>query len=408
MRRLIAALLLVATAACGGGGSTGADDDDLLRIQVSGGDSEIKALQELVAAFSKANPGARIGLVPVAEQSEHVAKLSAAFAAGNPPDVFLLNYRRFGQFAARDVIEPPTLDDPGAYYQPPLEAFTIGGRLLCLPQNVSSSVVYVNTKLFAQAGVPLPGNRWTWADLRRAADAFAAKGIQAIGYETGMRTVAPFVWGAGGEVADSQAAPTKVTLSSPQAREALQYLLDLQRPGLDATERAADPPEDRFSRGELAMFVDSRRAVPGLRKSSGLEFDVRPLPVNKRPVSLLASDAYCVTKASKHKELAHAFARYATGPEGGAVLARTGRTVPSLKSLAESPAFLDPGQPPKSSRVFLDAIPTLRRLPNVAAWNEAEELTDDVLDQLFAGRLTLDAAVRKIEQDTAAVFAQER
>ena len=406
MKRLVVALLLVATAACGGGNGTSSGED--LRIQVAGRASEIKVYQELVAAFSAKHPKARIALVPVAEQGEHVAKLSSAFAAGNPPDVFLLNYRRFGQFAARDVIEPTPLPDPSAYYEPSLEAFTIGGTLLCLPQNVSSSVVYVNPALFARAGVALPGPRWTWADLKAAAVAFAAKGIQAIGYDTGMRTVVPFVWGAGGEVSDSLDAPTKITLGSPQAKEALRYLVDLQQQGLDATERAAEPAEDRFSRGELAMFVDSRRAVPGLRKSSGLDFDVRPLPVNRQPVSLLASDAYCVSKGSKRAELAHEFALFATGPEGGAILAKAGRTVPSLKSLAESPAFLDPARPPKSSKVFIDVIPTLRRLPNVAAWNEAEELASDVLDQLFAGRIGLDAAVAKIEQDTAAVFAQAR
>ena len=406
MKRLALALLLVLTAACGGGSS--GSGDDVMRIQASGGDAEIAVLRELVAAFSKANPGPKIGLVPVAEQGDHVAKLAAAFAGGSPPDVFLLNYRRFGQFAAKDVIEPTPVDDPDAYYAPTIEAFTIGGRLLCLPQNASSSVVYVNPALFARAGVPLPAASWTWADMRTAAERLSAKGIEAIGYETGMRTVAPFVWGAGGEVVDSQDAPTKVTLTSAPAREAIRYLLDLQEYGLDATDRASQDGEERFSRGELAMFVDSRRAVPGFRKSSGLDFDVRPLPVDERPVSLLASDAYCVSKSSKHKDLAHAFARFAAGPEGGVVLARAGRTVPSLKSLATGPDFLDPTRPPKSAKVFLDAIPTLRRLPNVAAWNEAEEVASDVLDQLFAGRLTLDAAVAKIEKDTAAVFAQQR
>ena len=35
------------------------------------------------------------------------------------------------------------------------------------------------------------------------------------------------------------------------------------------------------------------------------------------------------------------FVEFALGPEGAPVIAKTGRTVPSLKSVAESDAFLD-------------------------------------------------------------------
>ena len=105
--------------------------------------------------------------------------------------------------------------------------------------------------------------------------------------------------------------------------------------------------------------------------------------------------------------LAADFAEFAVGPEGGAVLARSGRTVPSLKALASSPAFLDPAQQPASSRVFLDVIPSLRRLPNVGAQDEAEEAANDLLAQYFAGKADRDATVREVREATAAVYGQD-
>lgn len=405
MRPVLLALALL-SAACGGGaakpepGSTALSGT--LRVQASGGDSELRALRDMIAAFEKAHAGVKVDFVGVADQGDHLAKLSTSFAGGSPPDVFLLNYRRLGPFADKNVIEPVGTPPEGMYEQA-LEAFTLGGKLLCLPQNVSSVVAYVNPSLFARAGVALPASGWTWDDLRAAATALAAKKVEAVGFDPNLRTVAPFAWSAGGDVVDSLESPTKVTVPA----EPVRYLLDLQATGLDAVERAASGAEDRFARGELAIFFDSRRAVPSFRKA-GVDFDVRPMPRRVTSASLLASDGYCVTKASRHKAAAQAFARYAVGPEGGALLAATGRTVPSVKSLAEGPSFLDPAKPPKSSRVWLDAIPALRRLPSVAAWHEAEEKASEILEQLFAGRLSLEEALPRIESETAAIFSAAR
>ena len=414
MRRFLPLVLLLVLVACGGGddptqpAASGGALSGSLRIQAAGGEGELKALQSVVDAFTTANPGVTVDFTGVAEQGDHLAKLTAGFAAGNPPDVFLLNYRRAGAFLAKKVVDPVRTDgvDLDDFYEPPREAFTYDGALACLPQNVSSSVVYVNETLFAKAGVDLPAGDWTWDDLRATAAALAAKGVESIGFEPGTRTVAPFVWSAGGEYVDDTGEPTKVTLDGTEASAALTLLNDLQKTGYDARQRAAEDVQDAFGAGHLAMLVDSRRAVPAFRKT-GVAFDVRPLPKGpKGSVSLLASDGWCVAAKSKNLEAAHAFAAFTVGPIGGKVLAESGRSVPVAKGLATSPAFLAADLPPKSSQVFLDSIPTLRRLPNVAQQNEAEEAADDVLGQYFGGRLPLDRVAAEVEKATAAVYAR--
>lgn len=415
MRRYLVILALLLTSCSDGADDPGATPSaggtptGTIRVQAAGGEGELNALKEMIAAFEAAHPGSRVEFTGLAEQSEHIAKLGTAFAGGSPPDVFLLNYRRFGRFAQQGVIDPAKLPgDPADYYPQTLEAFTLDGTLLCSPQNLSSSVVYYNADLFEDAGVDLPKAGWTTADMRAAADALAAKKVKTIGYETGMRTVAPFVWLFGGDVVDDLDKPTKITLGTPQAREALTYMKGLlDNGGVTATDAAAAPAEDRFAQGELAMLIDSRRAVPALRKADGLNFDVAPMPKGTTEATLLASDAYCVAKKAGNPALAHAFTRFAVGEEGGTVLAESGRTVPSLKSLAESDAFLAPGKAPKSSRVWLDIAPTVRRLPNVAAWNETESTASDALEQFFAGKQSLDATVAAIEKDSQRLLAAE-
>ena len=111
-------------------------------------------------------------LIEASDRDDLLARLATSFAGGTPPDVFLLNYRFYGQFAARGVIEPvqDRLEGSDAFeeedfYPQALEAFRRDGELVCLPQNISSLVVYYNRDLFRRAGVAEPKSGWTWNDM---------------------------------------------------------------------------------------------------------------------------------------------------------------------------------------------------------------------------------------------------
>ncbi|HET6770237.1 MAG TPA: hypothetical protein VFH75_01185, partial [Actinomycetota bacterium] len=138
----------------------------------------------------------------------------------------------------------------------------------------------------------------------------------------------------------------------------------------------------------LGMLIESRRATTALRVVQDLDWDVAPLPVHperQEPAVMLHSDAYCMASSSSVKTAAFRFVEFALGPEGAPILARTGRTVPSLRSVAESPAFLDPSQPPESAQVFLDQIPAIMRFPNISVWHEIESKADPVVEEWSFG-----------------------
>lgn len=407
MRTTAAGIALAVAALAGCGSSTPSSSvQGEITVAAAGGEGEVKALQKMADAFEQANPGVTVTLDLAGDPGELISSLTTSFAAGRQPDVFVLNYRRLGGLAAKGVIEPVPAGATEGLYPEPLEAFTFDGTLLCQPSNAASMVVYLNTALFAQAGVALPKPGWTWDNLLATATSLKAKGISAIGFETGLVRLAPFVWSNGGEVVDDANKPTTVDLSSPQAREAVTFLLSLQQQGMSATDRAAQDPEAAFAAGKTAMLLDSRRAVPSFRKTEGLAFDVAPVPTKVTSTSVLHSDGYCVTKASKHKALAQAFAAFAVTGDGATVLAESGRTVPVKTSVAQSPAFLSPGLAPASSQVFLDQLATVRSLPHTPTWNEAEEITEEILTQLFAGKTTLDRAIADIAAQTRLALAR--
>ena len=218
---------------------------------------------------------------------------------------------------------------------------------------------------------------------------------------------AAFVWSAGGEVVDRTEDPTRFTLDTPEARRGLQRLADLRRRGLSPTAKEAESRslEERFVDGTLAMFMSSRREVPAFRTIEGFEWDVAAFPRAEHDVSVLHSDAYCVAKGGDDAAAAK-FVEYASGVEGQRLLARSGRTVPSRPDVARSRAFLDPSKPPRSSQVFLDAIPKLERLPTDAKWTEAEDAADLALERLYYGDLSLDEAIERIERETGPMLAR--
>lgn len=398
VRPLIAALALaaLALAACG----RGIDPQTTIRLQVSGDPAELDAYRALIAAYEKVHPGRKVELIPVGKPRDHMAKLATGFAAGNAPELFLLNFRRFGQFADSGALEPlgPYLAargqfDAADFYAPAVDAFRFRGTLACLPQNVSSLVVYYNRALFRKYQVPLPHKDWMLRDftdaavrLTRDTDGDGKTDLWGVGLEPTLIRIAPFVWGLGQDLVNDLERPTMLTLDRPLAMRAMSYVKQLNArfgvvPPLAAHQ--AESEESRFARGGLGMIFESRRFVPTLRAFPDLDWDVAPFPRLAVPAGALHADGYCMARGAANKPLAADFVAWALSVEGQTLMARSGRTVPSRRAVAESPAFLDPALKPASARVFLDAIPILRRTPNVAVWHEVESKADQLLEEWF-------------------------
>ena len=413
------AALALALGACGDQAerSAGSRDSAPISLMLFGDAVETAGYQAMIKAFEATDPGFTVTLTPVADQDELLAKLSTGFAGGSPPDTFLINYRKYGQFAGRGALEPVQfyLDGSEAlseedFAETAMEAFRFDGEnLTCMPQNVSSLAVYFNVDLFDRAGVPAPEAGWTWDDFLAAAKKLTTNGQYGVGVEPSLIRAAPFVWSAGGEVVDDPLQPTTLTVDTGAGRRGLDFFLDLRlKHGVVPPEREelSLDAETRFLQGGLGMLLDSRKAVPTLRTIKGFEWDVAPLPVapGGKPATILHGDAYCMTKASQDKNNVWRFIEFAMSEQGQTILAKSGRTVPSRRDVAESPAFLEPQQPPASSKVFTDVIPTIRSVPHTETWSQVEKEADNLLGSIFYGRVERDAGIRQLVEQTRPLF----
>jgi multiple sugar transport system substrate-binding protein len=387
----------------------GVDPAATVRFMVFGDPAEYRAYQELVEAFHTHQSQVRIVLTNVPSAADYRARLATDYAAGSPPDISLMNYRRYASFAAKGVLEPlgPYLDRSEVisridFYPITLEAFTWQGSLICIPQNISSLVVYYNRDLFDQAGLPYPSSNWDWDGftetakaLTRDLDGDGQVDQYGLGVEPSLFRLAPFIWQNEAPLADDLYAPTRLTLTRPPSLAALEWFVGLRQvhqvvPG--RVEEAAQDSESRFIAGTTAMFLNSRRGTPTYREIKTFRWDIAPLPGGKVQAGILHSDAYCLSANAENKDAAWQFIEFANSLQGQSIIARSGRTVPSLIEAAESEAFLQPGTDPERAEIFLDTISTLKLVPVISTWEEIERVASLEIERAFYGEISAEEA----------------
>lgn len=392
-----------------------------LTFLISGDPTDEAAYQGLINAFAAEHDDIAVNLINIPSSGDFRKRLAADFAAGTPPDLFLINYRNVGRFAASGAVEPltdylakSTLIKTDDYYPQALAAFQWNGEQICMPQNISSPVIYYNKALFDAVGLTYPTDEWTWDGFLETAKAMTqdtdndgVTDIYSFGIDATIVRAAPFIWMNGGDLVDDPAAPTRLTLDTPESKEALAWFMALQlvhQVTPNAVAEEAESSLSRFMNGRLAMFMDSRRAVPEFRTIDAFDWDVAALPLGKTPATILHADAFCLAAAGQQKDAAWTFLEFANSEAGQTILAGTGRTVPSRVALATSPVFLDPKAKPANSQAFLDAIPQIHNLPLMATWSDIEGIINTELKNAFYGAATLDEALQAANEHSAEFF----
>lgn len=186
----------------------------------------------------------------------------------------------------------------------------------------------------------------------------------------------------------------------PSQREAMQYFVDLSvKHAVSPKPNVSDSNSTYglFSSGQCAMLIDTRYAVGIFRKTiagnNTFDWDVAPLPKHKDGVAAghSGSLAYAIPQKSEKKDEAWKFIEFMAGERGEKAFAEAGFTIPNTMELANSETFLQTGEKPANSKIFVDAAYYQRTgdwgyLPNKAWINE---WANDLNDKVLLGSMTL-------------------
>ncbi|MGT2425083.1 sugar ABC transporter substrate-binding protein [Amnibacterium kyonggiense] len=223
-----------------------------------------------------------------------IAKVLQQASSRTLPDVLMLDNPDVQQIASSGALSP--LGDYGLNADglvPAVKAAnSYKGDLYGLEPVTNSIALYYNKKLLSAAGITPPK---TWDELRTDAKkltkgstyGFAMSNINT--YE-GTWQFLPFFWSNGGDEKD---------IATPQAAQALQFVVDLQNDGSmsksSITWAQADV-DNQFIAGKAAMMINGPWQLPSLNATKGLEFDSVPIPTRtgSAPIAPLGGEAFTV------------------------------------------------------------------------------------------------------------------
>jgi multiple sugar transport system substrate-binding protein len=367
----------------------------------------IDELEGLVAEFEAQHPDIRIRTT-TAPFSDYFTRLQTDFAAGNPPDVFELNYENFVTFASRGTLAPlderlaadPTLAED-TFYPAALEAFAYEGVQYGLPITFSTVVLFYNQDLFDAAGIAYPTDDWTWDDVMTAAEAISdpANRVWGIYQPVQFWEFYKVAQAAGGGLEVG----AEVAIDTPENRAALEYLVGKITAGVMPTDAQLSgmANEDLFQAGQLGMLVSGIWMFERFQQAE-FAWDIVVEPGGERRATHFFANAAVVAAPSPVADAAWQWVRFlAASPEVARVRIESNWELPAV-SLANADAlsgYFERGAPANREAVFQSLAyavtpPVVDRQP---------ELQDVINQELEAARLgtktvaqALEAAQRRV------------
>jgi multiple sugar transport system substrate-binding protein len=423
MKKLTLLILLVASmilSACGGGGTNG---PVTISYMVWGAPEELAVWQQIVDDFQAGNPNIKVN-VEVSDWDSYWEKLKTLLAASTPPDVFAMDAPLYLDYQSRGVLLnlQPYLDkSPGMldeFYPVTLEAYNLPDGYYGLPRDFQTVVLFYNKDMFDSAQVPYPTADWTYDDLRSAAMKLTVdKNGDGITDQYGfysdlwdMELVwSEAIWSWGGDVINAD--HTKTMINEPAALQAWQYFYDMiftdkSMPDLNTSGQYGGDP---FQSGVVAMTTIGHWAVPGYA-TADFKWDVAPMPVSPtggRSTSV-NSAGFVIAKDSKYPDASWEFVKYCLSEAGQTRLAELGLAIPVLKSVANSPVFLNQTMVDINQQVFLDSLDFAKMKPVVKGYDEWSAVIGDGMGSIWRGETELNSTLETVVVDADAVLASNQ
>jgi multiple sugar transport system substrate-binding protein len=380
----------------------------------------VAAYKEIAARFTVAHPTVKVVVKAYADHDLALAALRKAEAAGDPPDVFLMDHDDLAGLAedkavrrVDDLLAARGVDFGDGYTRNGLEAFSADAALQCMPSDVSPLVVYFNPKLIELDLIAEPGRNpvtqrdgWSLEEFGRAALQARRPGVRGLHVAPDLEQVAPFIWSGGGEVVDDTDEPTTLTLADGPSAESMEQLLELVRdPALTFNETALKRRSalQRFKEGKLGMILGFRDLTPELRAQQNLTFDVMPLPKLGSGATIATMSGLCISSETEDVEKTADFLTAVVSDEGAGTLAATGYVMPANLDVVNDDVFLQGGQRPLNATVFAREVRDTRLLPSTPTWSAVNRAASTELTRLFYDPVILPLQDRLEAIDQASV-----
>lgn len=371
----------------------------------------VKALESVIAAFEKENPGISVKYT-TAPFNTYFTKLQTDVVAGQAPDVFELNYENFVTFASKgtlrelgSLMRKDTALAKDTFYPAAQNAFKYRSVQYGLPMTFSTVVLFYNKDLFDRAGVAYPTKDWTWKDELEAAKKLTDTSkkvwgdFQPVHFWEFYKVAAQA--GGGLKVGPS------VQIDTPKNREALKWLVDkvlVHKVVPTAAEMSGVGDGDMFVGGQLAMIHTGIWMFDTFAKAN-FKWDIALEPGGAKRGTHFFSNAAVISKNTKNAEAAYKWVKFlAASPVTAKIRIETSWELPAL-SLSQRPnvqAYLDKPLPANREAVF-QSLQYAVTPPVVENQSQLQDIINQELEAAKLGTKTVEQALASAQQRVTAL-----
>lgn len=299
----------------------------------SSGEAEDLALTGLLDAFN-AETGANAVFEP---QADLTTSLNTALAGGLPPDVFYVDSNNLPDLAAAGAlaaVPDGTLTDPDDIYPSLREAFTFDGTWYCPPKDFSTLGLVYDPAALEAAGLEVPT---TWEELAAAAEALTTDTQAGLAMGVEYPRWAVFLFQAGADLTNADV--SAMTLDTPEAREALQFVADQYAAGHFVSPGSVDAgwSGEAFGQGKAAMTIEGNWIVGYLDQTfPDKTWAVAELPSGPAGQGTFAfTVCYGVAESAANPDASWALIEYLTNAQGALAWTTAFNVMPARASVAD-------------------------------------------------------------------------
>ncbi len=373
-----------------------------------------KKFEELLALFEKTHPNIRVkhNKAP----GNYYIKVQTMMVGKTCADVVHFSGKQVNSFKIKDTLlnlmpmikrDNYDLDD---YFKVGLEdAQSTEQEVHYLPLEGSGTVLFYNKDLFDQANLSYPDDSWTWQDFQEAAikltkDIDGDGRIDQAGCVVGYwwAGAIPWIWSNGGNMVNTQ--HTKCLLNQPEAIEALNFILDLERKhhatakSLGGTESAG--VYENFASGRIGMIVALAYGLPMIMdagKNSNIRWGIAMPPKGKygRPIRYTSS-GWVVWSGTKHPDEAWELVKFLNSHKVMKEYCFDNYYIPARKSIGLSPEFRNRPDTSFDENVLIQSLLASRPLDNIYALRSISSDFGIALDKARLGMSDIQTEMDKV------------
>ena len=309
--------------------TTTADGKTILTVQGwKGSDTEPANIEEINAAFEKANPDIKVEFEYVPPNDAYLQKLQPAFLAGNAADVVMTDVTQLPGWTKAGYLMDLSDQSWVADVDPALApAITIDSKVYAQPMEVIAEGLYANMDLLEKAGISeVPA---TWDQFEKDLATLKAKGIDPIEL--------PNKAGDTAQMALNGIASTLVYQDDPEWdtkfnageasftdwQPALDQLASLEDDGYVDFKQSLGVDEwsdglNDFAAGKYAFWFQGAWMVQALEKAGLKNFTLNPWPAGasgvEPSVGVISGTSWSINAQAKAKDAAEKYLEFWSDP----------------------------------------------------------------------------------------------